>query len=178
MAYYDSKLDRVLLRDGTSIVSPRRYAQMLLEQQDVSGLYVVDSFDAEVYNFKYSCNVSRDIELIDVTPTQSHDDIDQQYEKLIESVLNSKRYQNSTEYQERIESELEFFIRTSNIVFLIKCQELIQQMKHNGDVWGVGRGSSCASLLLYLLEVTDIDPVKYDIPFSELSKEIESSKWE
>lgn len=178
MAYYDSKLDRVLLRDGTSIVSPRRYAQMLIEGQDVSGIHVLDSFDADVYNFKYSTDISREIELVEVHPVQSHDASEEMFNALVESILSSPRFKDSEEYQKRIEDELEFFVRTSNVVFLIECHRLISQMKENGDVWGVGRGSSCASLLLFILGVTDIDPVKYDIPFSELSKEIEASKWE
>lgn len=178
MAYYDSKHDRVLLRDGTSIVSPCRFAQMLLSQQDVSGVKVLDSYDADVYNFKYSCDISRDIELVEVTPQHDHIETKEAYQELVDTLLQSPRYIDTEEYNNRIEQELEFFVRTSNMVFLIRCKELIEKMKTNGDVWGVGRGSSCASLLLFLLEVTDIDPVRFDIPFSELSKESEASKWE
>jgi DNA polymerase III alpha subunit len=46
----------------------------------------------------------------------------------------------------------------------------IDTFKKNNVVWGVGRGSSCASYLLYLLEVHSVDPVKYEIPLEEFFK--------
>ena len=40
---------------------------------------------------------------------------------------------------------------------------LIDTMKQNGIIWGVGRGSSVASYVLYLLEVHRIDSMYYDL---------------
>jgi DNA polymerase III alpha subunit len=34
-------------------------------------------------------------------------------------------------------------------------------------VWGVGRGSSCSSYLLYLLGLHEVDVVKYDVDISD-----------
>ncbi len=42
-------------------------------------------------------------------------------------------------------------------------------------VRGVGRGSSCASLVLFLLGVHHVDPVLYDIPFTEFFKPVNSA---
>lgn len=39
-------------------------------------------------------------------------------------------------------------------------------IKHN-VVWGVGRGSSCACLVLFLIGLNLVDPVKYHIPMDE-----------
>jgi len=49
-------------------------------------------------------------------------------------------------------------------------RHLLYMINHfitNDVVWGVGRGSSCASLVLFLLGINKIDPIKYDIPVSE-----------
>lgn len=73
----------------------------------------------------------------------------------------------------RLNAEYAFFHKTNNITSLDECAKLITKFKENDVIWGVGRGSACASLLLYLIEVHDVDPIKYEIPFSELSKEIE-----
>lgn len=44
---------------------------------------------------------------------------------------------------------------------------MVHDFRSRGVVWGVGRGSSCACLVLYLLGLNRIDPVAYDIPMAE-----------
>lgn len=44
---------------------------------------------------------------------------------------------------------------------------LVDTMKNNHVVWGVGRGSSVASYVLYLLGVHKIDSMYYDLDISE-----------
>lgn len=44
---------------------------------------------------------------------------------------------------------------------------VIDQMKESNAIWGVGRGSSCSSYLLYLMGLHEIDPVRYDIALSD-----------
>ncbi len=47
---------------------------------------------------------------------------------------------------------------------------IIDQFKNNNIVWGVGRGSSCASYVLYILDVHSVDVIKYNIPLIEFFK--------
>lgn len=44
---------------------------------------------------------------------------------------------------------------------------LVDLMRENKVVWGVGRGSSVASYILYLIGVHKIDSIKYDLDFKE-----------
>jgi DNA polymerase III alpha subunit len=44
---------------------------------------------------------------------------------------------------------------------------VIDTFKKNNVIWGVGRGSSVSSYILYLLEVHDVDSVMYDLDFNE-----------
>jgi DNA polymerase III alpha subunit len=44
---------------------------------------------------------------------------------------------------------------------------LVDFMRENKIVWGVGRGSSVASYVLYLIGVHKIDSIKYDLDFKE-----------
>ena len=44
---------------------------------------------------------------------------------------------------------------------------VIDVMKSKNIVWGVGRGSSCSSYLLFLLGLHEVDPVKYDIEITD-----------
>jgi DNA polymerase III alpha subunit len=47
---------------------------------------------------------------------------------------------------------------------------IIDTLRKNNIVWGVGRGSSVASYVLFLLGVHRVDSVKYDIPLNEFFK--------
>lgn len=44
---------------------------------------------------------------------------------------------------------------------------LVDFMRENNIVWGVGRGSSVASYVLYLIGVHKIDSIKYNLDFKE-----------
>jgi len=44
---------------------------------------------------------------------------------------------------------------------------IVDIMRENDIVWGVGRGSSVASYVLYLIGVHKIDSIKYDLDFKE-----------
>jgi len=44
---------------------------------------------------------------------------------------------------------------------------VINRFNANNTVWGVGRGSSTSSYLLYILGIHDIDSVEYDLDFTE-----------
>lgn len=44
---------------------------------------------------------------------------------------------------------------------------IVDTMKSKNMVWGVGRGSSCSSYLLFLLELHDVDPVFFGIEITD-----------
>jgi hypothetical protein len=46
----------------------------------------------------------------------------------------------------------------------------VDTMRKNGVVWGLGRGSSTASYILYLLGVHKINSLYYDLPIEEFLK--------
>ena len=47
---------------------------------------------------------------------------------------------------------------------------LVDTLKSNGVIWGVGRGSSVASFVLYKLGVHRIDSLHYDLDFKEFMR--------
>lgn len=171
MMYFDKKRNRVLLRDGRSIVSSYEFAKMTLRGEDTSKVHALEGFDSTTFDLIYNRSTSSDIEDIDVSPSH-HEHTDEDINAIVERIKQSPRFE---EYMlNRLEHEMDFFVRTNNIKFLLCCVELIDALKRDGVVYGVGRGSMCASLILYVLEVHDINPLEYDISFSELSKEQES----
>jgi len=44
---------------------------------------------------------------------------------------------------------------------------MVQVMKDNHIVWGVGRGSSVSSFLLFLVGLHQINPIKYNLDIKE-----------
>lgn len=168
---WDEKRQRILLRDGRSVVSPWTYGKMLLKGEDTTALYALESDDSEKFDIVYGGNISSDVEEICPVPEdESHTEED--IDAVISIITSSPRYEESM--MDRVEKEIEFFDRTNNILFLLKCVDLVDKMKKNNVVWGVGRGSSCASIIMYIIEVNDINPLLFDIPFSEFSKEQEN----
>lgn len=70
----------------------------------------------------------------------------------------------------RLTKELEIYKQRKMIPVLRMMKYIVDTLRKNNVVWGVGRGSSVASYALYLLGVHKIDSVKYDIPIEEFFK--------
>ena len=68
---------------------------------------------------------------------------------------------------ERLSTEIWLFKSMNLIEVLRTLIYVIDEMTAKKVVWGVGRGSSCSSYLLYLLGLHDVDPVKYEIDIAD-----------
>ena len=76
------------------------------------------------------------------------------------------------ENYDRLVSELELFRKNDMMPMLRTMKYVVDTLRANNVVWGVGRGSSVASYVLYLIGVHKIDSVKYNLPIEEFFKEI------
>ncbi len=74
--------------------------------------------------------------------------------------------------RERFEQEMVLFIRHNMLDVLYAMKYIVDTLRANNVVWGVGRGSSVASYVLYLIGVHKIDSIKYNLPIEEFFKEI------
>jgi len=72
---------------------------------------------------------------------------------------------SSTEVQERIEYELGVVEKTGFADYFLIVADMINWAKDHGISVGPGRGSSAGSILAYILKITDIDPMDYDLLF-------------
>lgn len=70
----------------------------------------------------------------------------------------------------RFELEYKEFEKRDLINLLRYMVYLVDVMKENGVIWGVGRGSSVASFILYLIGIHMINPIKYKLDFNEFMK--------
>ena len=76
---------------------------------------------------------------------------------------------NEEEYQ-RVVAELDLYIQHNMMALLNYLKYLVDTMRSNNIVWGVGRGSSVASYCLYLLGVHKVNSIKYDLNIHEFLK--------
>jgi DNA polymerase III alpha subunit len=71
------------------------------------------------------------------------------------------------ENYERLIAELQEF-RSKNMIDLLRwLKYFVDTCRTNNIVWGVGRGSSVSSYVLFLIGVHKIDSVKYNLDYKE-----------
>ena len=89
------------------------------------------------------------------------------HENLVEMLYSMCETEEQTE---RVSEELELFIQHGMLDLLFYLKYLVDTMRENNIVWGVGRGSSVASYVLFLLGVHKVDSIKYKLDIHEFLK--------
>jgi len=71
---------------------------------------------------------------------------------------------------DRVSGEIELY-KKHNMIDVLRCVKyIVDTLKENNIVWGVGRGSSVASYCLFLLDLHKINSIKYNLPIGEFFK--------
>ncbi len=113
------------------------------------------------------CNVTMELGgiLLPKFPTPDERDSFDYLVELTEKGLE-KRYDNTTdEVSDRLKFELKTIREMGFADYFLIVWDFIAFAKRNGIQVGPGRGSAAGSLVAYCLEITDIDPIKYDLLF-------------
>ena len=86
--------------------------------------------------------------------------------KLCETGL-IKRYGAKTdpEIKKRLEYELSVIEKMGFLEYFLVVWDFVNWAKSNNIIVGPGRGSAAGSLVAYLLEITNLDPIKYNLIF-------------
>ncbi len=88
------------------------------------------------------------------------------YLKHITYLGAEKRYGTlTTEIRERIDFELETIANSGYPGYFLIVEDLIREARKMGVSVGPGRGSAAGSVVAYCLEITNIDPIHYDLLF-------------
>ena len=75
------------------------------------------------------------------------------------------KYPNYQEYLDRIEYEIEAYIHNGAIDFMLLMEDIIGWCKSEGIEVGYGRGSVNGSVIAWLLGITEMDSIKYNLNF-------------
>ena len=71
---------------------------------------------------------------------------------------------------DRLIQELDLY-KSHNLLPVLRAMKyIVDTLRNNNIVWGVGRGSSVASYVLFIIGVHKIDSVKYKLPINEFFK--------
>ena len=165
---------------GEPIVNCNDLIELAYQGYDVSKVKVNDD-RVEKYN-----NIIEELAL-DWPSLQKLTDIDitvEDYDRALQSdwyMPNEYKQMNvedhirslakTTEEKTRVEEELVLY-RKYNVLNVLKfLVYLIETMRDNNIVWGVGRGSSVSSYVLYLLGVHKVDSIKYGLDITDFLKD-------
>jgi len=73
--------------------------------------------------------------------------------------------ENSKQAKKQLEYELGIIKKTGFASYFLIVQDLVNWAKNQGIVVGPGRGSAAGSIVSYLLNITNVDPLKYKLLF-------------
>lgn len=85
--------------------------------------------------------------------------------KICEEQLPIRIPQAPIEYQQRLAKELEIIHTMGFDDYFLIVWDVMAFAHHRKIVTGAGRGSAAGSLVSYVLAITDVDPIKYDLLF-------------
>jgi DNA polymerase-3 subunit alpha len=98
-------------------------------------------------------------------PLPEGDNSNTYLEKLVNEGV-TKRFGKKTEkIEERLKHELSVIAKTGFADYFLIVQDFVNWAKNHGIAVGPGRGSAAGSLVSYSLNITDVDPLKYDLLF-------------
>ena len=94
----------------------------------------------------------------------SHEGLDRRLEKLFDTSA-ADFPERQREYRQRLDFELDTIIQMGFPGYFLIVMDFIRWAKDHDIPVGPGRGSGAGSLVAYALEITDLDPLEYDLLF-------------
>jgi len=162
-----------------------KFGQIILSEQDICNLYLVDP-ERIFKNVLSSDHIDNTLYLSNFPKVEFYTESNQtliefdnekqnnwlmpeKYKNLDIASYVLEQCQNDAELQ-RAGQELLMFQERNMFPLLQYLKYLVDTMRENNIVWGVGRGSSVASFVLYLIGIHKINSLYYDLPIEEFLK--------
>lgn len=179
---FDAHEIRVAIHDGFTLEDPRRpknYSpqQYLRSEEEMCELFsdIPEALENSVEIAK-RCNVTvrlgeyflpnfptEGMAIEDFLVKKSQEGLERRLAFLFPD--EDERLKRRPEYDERLEIELDVVNKMGFPGYFLIVMEFIQWSKDNDVPVGPGRGSGAGSLVAYALDITDLDPLEYDLLF-------------
>ena len=91
--------------------------------------------------------------------------VNQCVDKLDELGKRNKTYLDRLEEEARVKKVISEKLGTNMFAYPVTLQHYVDLFWECGSTVGAGRGSSCSGLNHYLLGITQLDPIEWDLPF-------------
>jgi len=139
--------------------------------------YVITKDTEKIDSYNHFCTLFKFEDTIDYeTPAETNDKysykdannwwMPEEYQTLdIEQYLLNLI--TTQKQRERVYAELEEFKNREMLPMLQFLVYMVTELKQHNILWGVGRGSSVSSYILYLIGVHKIDSIKYNLDYKE-----------
>lgn len=164
--------DRTLWFDGDSTLESDKVLQFVQLGNDTEGLFV-DQLTDDINQFNKLVSSKEQIKIKEsVRDLDTQWNIPQEYKDLdLVDYLVDRLYDTYTPHYsiefdkraQRISSELRLYEELNLENVLRTIIYIINTLDSKKVVWGVGRGSSVSSYILYLIGVHDVDSVLYEL---------------
>ena len=181
---FDAHEARVCIHDGYTLADPRRkkrYSskQYLRSAEEMQSLFSdLPQAIANTIEISKRCSVKLELgkNYLPNFPVPSGASVETYLSQLAQEGLNARLLELSpkkpelvetkrTEYEQRLTTELHVINSMGFAGYFLIVADFIKWAKNNGVPVGPGRGSGAGSLVAYALNITDLDPLQYDLLF-------------
>ena len=166
---YEKKEDAITIKIVEAIADDNRIKE---RKEDGQEYFMLESNYEKIYTKKEMDNT---VKLISSSTFKFdnkrgellHYPVDDAKESLKQLCFDSLKRLNLEEekYICRLNHELEVIFEMGYADYFLIVQDYVKYAKENGILVGPGRGSAAGSLVSYLLGITEVDPLKYDLQF-------------
>lgn len=168
--------NRQILSDGTVLCSDKALLEILYSGQSLDTAISKPSDDIDLYNrtdryldTNYGALTSASDEIYKDVNWFTYWVTPEPYSKIDVETEILNRCTSEEEFF-RAKTELKLFNERHMYPVLQHLLYLVDHWRSNGILWGVGRGSSVSSLVLYLIGINRINPLDFDLDIEEFLK--------
>jgi len=165
---------------GQTILSSDNLRELLLQGKNIGHLNVIRDEEIELHEKFQSELIKQEVIFLD--PPEENLSFDEFHQLRADEWIFPEIYQQldvekwlldkcSTQEQiERVQEEYKLYKERNLIMLLRLFIFLVAYMRENKFIWGVGRGSSVSSYILYLIGVHRVDSLKYGFDIKDYLK--------
>ena len=88
---------------------------------------------------------------------------------VLDNFFNNEKKENKETYVNQIKHELDVLTQVDYNNYFCIIHDMLQWARANDMRTGAGRGSVCGSLVAYLMGITEIDPIQYNLVFERFT---------
>ena len=167
---------------GRVVLNTNDCVELLYNDNFKDNIIVDVDSEVDLYNkYTYIMNTGHSVleQITEINSIEEFDKLNQdnwfmpeEYKNLniVDYLMEKARKKTHTLHYLRTEAELGVYEERGLFNLLRFLVYLVDIMKERNIVWGVGRGSSVASYVLFLIGIHKVDSVKYELDFNEFLK--------